>query len=218
MRLARLGWMAETPAMQAFADAFAVEPEVVARAREAAEHLGVPVVSPAVGAQLAVAAAGRPAMTMVEIGTGAGVSGLWLLHGSPRAQLTTIDADLDHHHVARAVFTAAGHPAKQVRFITGRPADVLPRMNESAYDLVSVDADAESITGHVDAALRLVRPGGCVLVAHVLQGGRVANPVKRDRATVAYRTWLTAIRDREDVLASISAVGDGLLQLVRRGA
>ena len=198
-----------------FADAFAAEDDAILGARDASAQFGIDAVSPAVGAALAVAAAGRPAATIVEIGTGVGVSGLWLLRGSPRAQLTTIDVDLDHHQVARGVFAAAGHP-KQVRFITGDAREVLPRMNDDSYDLVLVDADWESLPAHVDAALRLARVGGVVLVAHVLQGGKVANPAKRDRPTVIYRELLKAVRDRSDVLAAVLPVGDGLLQLVRR--
>ena len=104
------------------------------------------------------------------------MSGLWLLKGAPEAQLTTIDQDLDHHQAARALFTAAGHPRAAPRLITGRAHDVLPRMNEQAYDLVFVDADRESVQEHLEAALRLVRPGGSVLVAHVLQQGKVREP------------------------------------------
>lgn len=212
----RLAGMPESAASWAFADVFAVEDEPIQAARHASLQFGVPPVSPAAGAALAVAAAGRPATSIIEIGTGVGVSGLWLLRGAPAAQLTTIDADVEHHQVARTMFAAAGHPAKQVRLITGRAHDVLPRMNEESYDLVFVDADWEAVAEHTDAALKLVTRGGSVLVARVLQGGKVAHPAKRDRVTSTYRDLLKTLRAREDLLASISPVGDGLLHLVRR--
>lgn len=198
-----------------FADAFAAEDDAILGARDASAQFGIEPVSPAVGAALAVAAAARPASSIVEIGTGVGVSGLWLLKGSPEAQLTTIDVDLDQHQVARGVFAAAGHP-KQVRFITGDAREVLPRMNDDSYDLVLVDADWESLAAHVEAALRIARVGGVVLVARALQAGKVANPARRDRVTSAYRDLLKAVRDRADVLPALLPVGDGLLQLVRR--
>lgn len=208
--------MPEKDANWVYADTFAVESQAILAARESALQFGLPTVTPATGAQLAMAAAGRPAVTMIEFGTGTGVSGLWLLRGAPAAHLTTIDVDLDHHQVARTHFSSAGHPAKQVRLITGRAVDVLPRMNEASYDLVHIDVDADGIVGIVDGALRLARPGGTVLVAHVLSGGRVPNPTKRDRATVAYRDLLKGLRDRDDLLLGISPVGDGLLQIVPR--
>jgi predicted O-methyltransferase YrrM len=210
--------MPELAAGWAYADTFAVEDAVLEHARDASAQFGIVPVSPAVGAALALAAASGPAHTIIEVGTGVGVSGLWLLRGAPDAQLTTIDRDLDQHQVARSIFAAAGHPLRSTRFITGRAADVLPRMNEGSYDLVFVDADPESVGAHVEAALRLVRPGGSVLVAHVLQGGKVPNPAKRDRVTVAYRELLRDIREREDLLSGLSSVGDGLLHIVRRSA
>lgn len=208
--------MAEIAAGWAFADAFVAEDEAIEAARDAAHQFGIEPVSPAVGTALALAAAASPATAIVEIGTGTGVSGLWLLQGAPDAQLTTIDEDLDHHQVARSMFQRAGLPVKRTRLITGRAAEVLPRMNEGAYDLVFVDADWQGVQGYVETALRLIRPGGSVLVARVLQQGRVANPAKRDRATVAYRDLLRTVREDPALLSGLSIVGDGLLHLMPR--
>ena len=79
--------MAEQNANQRFVDEATVEPDHIARARAHALELGAAPLSPAIGAQCAVLAASSRALNIVEIGTGAGVSGLWLLHGSPRATL-----------------------------------------------------------------------------------------------------------------------------------
>lgn len=207
--------MADSAAANAFADLFAVEDETIEAAREASAQFGVPAVSPAVGVALALAAAAGPASSIIEIGTGLGVSGLWLLRGAPQAQLTSIDTDLEQHQAARALFLAAGYPARQLRLITGRAGTLLERMNEGAYDLVFVDAGYEEVADLTEAALRLVRPGGSVLVAGVLAGGKVPNPARRDRATLAYRDLLNRVRERDDVLSGISAVGDGLLHVVR---
>jgi predicted O-methyltransferase YrrM len=208
--------MAEIAADRAFADAFVPEDDAIGSAREAAHQFGIEPVSPAVGAALALVAATGPASAIVEIGTGTGVSGLWLLKGAPEAVLTTIDEDLDLHQVARTMFQSAGHPARRTRLITGAAADVLPRMNEQAYDLVFVDADRESVRDYVETALRLVRPGGSVLVAHALQQGRIADPARRDAVTMAYRAMLSDVRERTALLAGLSIVGDGLLHIVRR--
>ena len=208
--------MVEKDASGAFLDAFAVETERMLEAREASEQLGLAPLPPAVGAQLAVVAAAGPARRIVELGTGAGLGALWLLRGSPEAHLTTIDEDLDHQQVARAILIGAGYASKQLRFIPGRASEVLPRMNEESYDLVLVDADQDEAAGNVEAALRLVRRGGVVLAPHVLQGGRVAQASRRDARTAQFRALLSAVRERDDVLASIAPVGDGLLHLVRR--
>jgi predicted O-methyltransferase YrrM len=208
--------MAEIAADRAFADAFVPEDEVLDEARDAAHQFGIEPVSPAVGAAIGLAAATGAASSIIEIGTGTGVSGLWLLRGAPEAVLTTIDEDLDLHQVARSTFQAAGVPTRRTRLITGEASEVLPRMNEGAYDLVLVDAGWEAVAAHLEIALRLARPGGTVLVPHVLHRGRVADPAQRDAPTVAYRSLLASVREREDLLSAVSIVGDGLLHVVRR--
>lgn len=59
----------------------------------------------------------------------------------PQAVLTTIDVDVEHLKAAREAFLESGSPANRTRTISGRAADVLPRLTDSAYDLVFIDAD-----------------------------------------------------------------------------
>ncbi|MFV0319015.1 MAG: O-methyltransferase [Microbacterium sp.] len=205
--------MSERKANARFAQESVVEPEHIARARTHALEIGAEPISAAVGAQAALIAAATGAQQMVEIGTGAGVSGLWLLHGAPRAILTTIEKEPEHLGTARQSFHDAKVPAARTRLITGRAADVLPRMNEASYDIVFVDADPENVIEYVEHGLRLVRPGGTVLVPRVLADGRVADPVQRDPLTTAYRSLIQETQNSPAVLGALSIVGEGLLQL-----
>lgn len=191
-----------------------VEPDVIRGARAQSLELGVEAVSAATGAQLALIAAALNVESIIEVGTGIGVSGLWLLQGAPDAHLTSIDVEANHHEAARRHFTDAGHPATRIRLITGRAAEVLPRMNERSYDLVLIDADVHAITEYVEHALRLVRPGGCVLVPHVLWRDTVPDPAKRDGVTADLRVLLAELSRSSAVHVAISPVGDGLLQVV----
>lgn len=191
-------------------------PTAIARASLRAHELGVSPLSPEVGAQCAVIAAAADARSIVEIGTGAGVSGLWLLHGAPRAVLTTIDKEPEHLAAARQAFVDARIAPTRTRFITGRATEVLPRMNEAAYDIVLVDADPENVLEYVAHGLRLVRAGGTVLIPRVLNGGRTADPVTRDEVTRAYRSLVQETQQSPAVLAALSTLGEGLLQLVSR--
>ena len=205
--------MAEAEAIRRYALEATVEPESIERARARAVEIGADPISAAVGAQIAVVTAATAALNIVEIGTGAGVSGLWLLHGSPRATLTTIDNEPEHLAAARTAFTEAKVPPARARFITGRAADVLPRMNEASYDIVLVDADADGVIEYVEHGLRLVRAGGTVLVPRVLAGGAVADPVRRDAVTSAYRSLIQETQSSPAVLGALSIVGEGQLQL-----
>lgn len=199
-----------------YAEEFVSESDAITAARAQSIEFGVEAVSPATGSALAVIAAASAASNVIEIGTGVGVSALWLFAGAPQATLTSIDIEPDFQQAARKSFADAGVPANRVRLITGRTHDVLPRMNEQSYDLVLVDADPLSVIENVEHGLRLARPGGSVLIPHALWRDRVADPVKRDDVVTGFRTLLNEIAASDAVLSSLSPVGDGLLQLVKR--
>ncbi|WP_314423228.1 class I SAM-dependent methyltransferase [uncultured Microbacterium sp.] len=207
--------MSENDANARFLRESIVEPSSITRARANAVELGAAPISAVVGSQIAVLAAATNARSIVEIGTGAGVSGLWLLRGAPNAVLTSIDNEPEHLAAARQAFSDARIPATRARFISGRAADVLPRMNESSYDIVLVDADPDNVIEYVEHGLRLARDGGIVLVPRVLAAGRVADPVQRDAVTAAYRSLIQETQESAAVLATVSASGEGLLQLIR---
>jgi len=174
-----------------FINEFDVENEFLQRARSAAIEHGLDPIAPAVGAQMALVAAAANASNIVEIGTGLGLSALWVLEGAPEATLTSIDSEFEYHEQAREIFTAAGYPASRIRLITGKALDVLPRMNENSYDIVVVDGDPEQLVANVEHALRLVRVGGTVLIPHALWNGEVANPANRSKVPAAFRAIIT---------------------------
>ena len=88
-----------------FAEEFVEENDILAQARETATDLGAEPVSTGVGATLRLLAATCGAKAVLEIGTGAGVSGLWLLQGmSADGVLTTIDHEVEFHKYARRAF------------------------------------------------------------------------------------------------------------------
>lgn len=207
--------MAEKDLSWKFAEEFVVESELIASARAHSLEHGVDPVSPAQGAQLAVLAAATNAKSIIEIGTGFGVSGLWMLTGAPAAALTSIDLEVEFQQAAKRAFADFGIPANRARLIAGRALEVLPRMNEASYDLVLVDADAGPIIEYVEHALRLVRVGGTVLVPHALWRGRVADPAQRDDTVTDFRTLLKETAESPAVLSALSLAGDGLLQLTR---
>jgi predicted O-methyltransferase YrrM len=189
---------------------------VLGAAREAAAELGVSVVSPGAAAALRLLAAISNAKAVVEVGTGTGVSGVWLLRGM-RADgvLTTIDFESEHQRIARRVFVAAGYPPSRTRIITGRALDVLPRLADRAYDMVFIDHDALEYAAGVEAATRLLRPGGTLVVGAALAGGRVTDPAIRDPETVTLREVVKSLRDADEWTPALLPVGEGLLCAAR---
>ena len=193
------------------------EPLLMAR-RNAADVGGAPPVSPASGAALRFIAAALAARTVVEIGTGCGTSGIWLLRGMRKdGVLTSVDVDPEHQRLARKAFTEAGFATNRYRLICGKAADVLPRLTDGAYDLVFCDADKHSYPAYLTAALRLLRPGGVVAFDNALWGGRVVIPSCVDPETSAIREVGDLVRADERLAPMLLPVGDGLLAAVKVG-
>jgi predicted O-methyltransferase YrrM len=202
----------------AYVDDFLPEDEPLLEARRnAAEVGGADPVGPVTGAALRFLASAIGARSVVEIGTGCGVSGLWLLRGMrPGAVLTSVDVEPDHQRLARGVFVAAGFPPGRYRLISGRALEVLPRLADSAYDLVFCHADPHSYPDYLAEALRLLRPGGVVIFDDALARGRVADPACSDPDAVAVRELCEQVRLDEHLVPLLLPVGDGLLAAVRR--
>lgn len=192
------------------------EPEHMAAARQQAHDLGTSVLSPATGNFLAAVAASPAVKTIAEIGTGTGVSGLYLLSGSPDSTLTTIDIDTEAQTYAREAFASFGVRNGRFRLINGRSADILPRLANNSYDLVLIDADAMEADGDAAEAIRMLRRGGILIVTHALNNDRVADPAKRDEVTVAMRNLGKELIADESLITSLLPLGDGLLYCVKR--
>ena len=200
-----------------YTEEFPIEPEAAMQARLRGIELGTAPVTPATGAALRMLAASVAARSVAEIGTGTGVSGLWILDGmGPDGVLTTIDVEPEIQREARRAFESGGRARSRTRGIRGRASDVLPRMAARSYDMVVLDVEPEESAALIDHALRMLRVGGVLAVTRALWNDHVADPARRDPATVAARELGKALREREDLLTSLLPVGDGLLVAVRR--
>jgi predicted O-methyltransferase YrrM len=206
------------PASWSYAEEFVPEPEVVEAARRRGVEFGdASPVGTGAGAALRFLAAAVQARHVLEIGTGAGTSGLWLLAGMPDdGVLTTIDSSAEHQRAARDAYLAAGYAHQRTRVITGPAADVLPRMADGAYDLVVVDADKQGYPTYVEHAVRLLRPGGVLVMDNMLWHDQVADPAARDATTSTLRDLGKSLRDHDDLVPALLPVSDGLLVAVRR--
>lgn len=190
---------------------------VLARARDRGNELGVDPVLPGAGALMRVLAASVQARAAVEIGTGSGVGSLYLLSGMhPDGVLTTIDPEVENQRVARESFAEARIRPSRVRTIAGAPRDVIGRLTDHAYDLVSFPAHAPHATDLLTHARRLLRPGGVLVIPHALYHDRVADPAARDHVTQAVRALLKAVGESEDLVTALTGSGDGVLAAVLR--
>lgn len=190
-----------------FSDDSVVESDAVAKARQQSLELGIDAIAPSVGAQTAVLAAATGARSILEVGTGAGVSGLWLLAGMPSdGILTTIDVEAEHQRAAKQAYARAGVAPQRTRVIAGRALDVLPRLTDGAYDMVVVDGDKSEYPRYVEQALRLLRPGGVLAIDNMLWHDKVADPTVRDEVTTTLRDLGKSLRDDDSLLPDRKSV------------
>ena len=192
------------------------EPLLAARAH-AADLGGTEPVLPEVGAALRFLACAVGARTAVEIGTGCGSSGIWLLRGMrPGSTLTSVDIEPEYQRMARKAFTQAGFAQNQCRLILGRALDVLPRLSDGTYDMVFCDADPRDYPDYLSAALRLLRTGGIVAFNNSLLAG-TSGSAGDDGVDDAPAVDLAGqVRTDERLVPVLLPLGDGLLAAVKR--
>lgn len=194
-----------------------VEDDVLAAARARAKEVGVAPIGSGCGATLRFLASLVDAATVVEIGTGTGVSGLWLLRGMRSdGVLTSVDLEAEHQRLAREAFKDAGIPSQRVRLISGAALEVLPRLTDGHYDIVLCDGDKTEYPSYLDEARRLLRSGGVVAFDNALWHDRVADPAQRDPETVAIRELGKQVAEDETLVPLLLPVGDGLLLAQKR--
>jgi predicted O-methyltransferase YrrM len=195
-----------------YAESYLPEDDVIVTARERAQELGCTPIGAAGGATLRLLAAATRATNIVEIGTGAGVSGLYLMEGmSEGGQFISIDVEGENQRAAKEAFTEAGIATTRYRLINGSATDVLPRMRDDAYDLVFVDADKTAYGVYFEQALRMLRPGGVMAFDNALWHDRVADPSQRDAETTTLRDLGRTVRTDTRLIPAMLPVGDGLL-------
>jgi predicted O-methyltransferase YrrM len=201
------------------------EPLLAARAY-AAELGGTEPVHPAVGATLRFLACAVGARTAVEIGTGCGSSGIWVLRGMrPGSTLTSVDIEPEYQRMARKAFTQAGFAQNQCRLILGRALDVLPRLSDGAYDLVFCDTDPRDYPDYLIAALRLLRPGGVVAFNNALadpdgsalQDSDALEDSDLESFDPEGFDLARQVRGDDRLVPVLVPLGDGLLAAVKRG-
>lgn len=201
-----------------YVDDFLPEDEALIGARRnAAEVGGAAPVSPLTGAAIRFVAAAVGARAVVEIGTGCGTSGIWMLRGMrPGAVLTSVDVEPEHQRLARAAYQAAGFPASRYRLIGGLALDVLPRLADGAYDIVFCDADRQEYGDYLVAAMRLLRPGGLIIFNGALPGGSPMERMPAEAEVRAAAELREQVRSDERLVPLLLPVGNGLLAAAKQ--
>jgi predicted O-methyltransferase YrrM len=199
-----------------YAERWVAEDEPLRNGRQRADEVGCVPIGPGGGAALRLLAAALSARAVIEIGSGTGVSGTWLLRGMrPDGVLTSVDVEPEHQRLARLTYAEAGFSGSRVRLICGPALEVLPRFTEGAYDLLFIDALKSEYPEYLVEGVRLLRPGGIVAVDNALWHDKVADPDADDPDTTAVRSLLETVASDTGLVSALLPVGDGLLAAVK---
>lgn len=150
------------------------------------------------------------ARRVLEIGTLAGYSTIWMARGLPAGgRLVTLEFDPKHAEVAQANLVRAGL-ADRVDVRVGPALETLPGLageGVGPFDFVFIDADKISSLDYFLWALRLARPGAMIAVDNVVRKGLVIDGASTDPK-------VTGIRRLRDHLAAEPRVDATLVQTV----
>jgi predicted O-methyltransferase YrrM len=158
---------------------------VLEAAVAASEAAGLPAiaVTPGQGKLLYLLARVQRARRILEIGTLAGYSTLWMARALPaEGCIVTLEADPKHCEVAQANLARAD-VAPLIDLRLGRALDTLPELAAEGlepFDMVFIDADKENTEAYFRWALRLSRAGAVIVVDNVIREGEVADPDSSD--------------------------------------
>jgi predicted O-methyltransferase YrrM/uncharacterized damage-inducible protein DinB len=189
-----------------------------------AAHAGLPeiAVAPAQGRLLEVLARAIGARRILEIGTLAGYSAIWLARALPAdGTLVTLELEPDRARLARANLDAAGLDAR-VEIMVGPASASLESLRAAGtppFDLIFIDADKERCVEYLEHSLALSRPGTLIVVDNVVRRGRLVDPATNDPSVDGVRAMMDMIaRNPRLAAAGVQTVGakgyDGLLVAV----
>ncbi len=167
-------------------------------------------IGPEQGAFLALLVKLVGARRIVEVGTFTGYSSTAMALALPDdGRITCCDVSREWTDIARAAWADAG-VAHKVDLRLAPAAETLATLEAGTFDMAFIDADKPGYDGYYTECLRLMRPGGLILLDNTLWSGRVADPSVDDDNVRAIRAINDRIADDDRVEQVILPLADGL--------
>jgi len=192
------------------------EPEILRQLREETAKLPMAgmQVAPEQGQFMALLVRLTGARSYLEIGTFTGYSTLAVaLTLPPDGRILACDVNPETTEMAQRYWATAGvAPKIELRLAPALETldKLLSQGQAGRFDLAFIDADKENYDGYYERTLRLVRPGGLIMLDNVLWSGAVVDPKKNDADTTALRALNKKMHGDERVDLSLLPVADGV--------
>jgi predicted O-methyltransferase YrrM len=180
---------------------------------EAARAAGIPAiqVSPTQGKLLMILATSLGARTVLEIGTLAAYSTIWLARGIGAAgRVVTLELNPKHAEVARSNLERAG-VAERTEIRVGAATDTLKQLiqQKADFDLVFIDADKKGYPDYLQAVLQLTHPGSVIVADNVVRDGRVIDAATDDADIRGIRRYIEMLAAEPRLLSTaVQTVGE----------
>jgi caffeoyl-CoA O-methyltransferase len=163
-------------------------------------------VSPNQGKLLHLLAQLCHAQKILELGTLAGYSTIWLARALPEnGQLVTLELDPKHADVARKNIIRAGLD-NIVNIRIGKALEILPQIQAEGiapFDMIFIDADKRPYTEYFEWALKLSRPGTLIIADNVIREGKVLDEKSADEMVTGVQRFNKALSTNPAVTATI---------------
>lgn len=163
-------------------------------------------ISPNQGKFLQILARLCNAKKILEIGTLAGYSTIWLARSLPKdGKLITLEYEPLHARVAQKNIDRAGLTSI-VEIKVGKGIDLLPKLVEEGagpFDMIFIDADKPPYKEYFDWSLKLSRPGTLIVADNVIREGKVLNDKSTDEMVTGVKRFNAALAANPAVTATI---------------
>ena len=156
-------------------DFFVEEDDVLRRVKQRAQQTGLPAIEvpSTVGKLLYCLAKIQQPQKILEIGTLAGYSTIWLARAlPPTGRLISLEHNAQHAQLARENFLLAALD-HLIEVQEGLAQNLMEKMIQQSecFDLIFIDADKENYPLYLQLAVKLSRPGTLILSDNLIPKG-----------------------------------------------
>ncbi len=186
------------------------EDEFLRRLKAAARGAGIPPIwiSPEQGSFMQLLLKISGARQVIEVGTLAGYSSIWMARAlPPDGHVRTIEVS-DRHAGFAEQWISKSDVAERIRVYRGKGEKILPAFESDSADAAFIDANKDGYPFYLRESLRIVRRGGLIMADNAFGFGRILDPT--DAGSEPMRVFNDLMAKERALQSIIVPLGDGL--------